>query len=495
MCAREAEATYGSSGDSYFFKYIGLIASIGAAVSVALIILNLIKMGISFSSGPLFIVVAIDIGLVALLFILTLSEAINKNNFMRFGCIALAVLVIFINIFVESYLSSASEFMDNIYTTKSNTSDIEYSVVAQRSAGITLGSGSVKRAGIQVTDKHREEAEQETLRLTKADFSEFENLAEMVSATEVQELDIVVVQTAILKAFAEYFPENFENLDVLATFRTTASSNGSNGSNAEDITIDITKPFIVFVSGLDDFGEIENMTARSDVNMLVCVDPERYKILLVSTPRDYYVQLHGTTGQRDKLTHSGMYGIGMSAQTIEDLYGVQANFRALINFDTVVQLVDSMGGINVNNPQTFELWGQTYPEGRIWLNGDMALLFSRARGFSDGDISRAGNQQIVIEGIMERLLDPRMVVNYKSILNNMSPYLRTNIPPDVITQLFSRQIALGGDWTIEKMVAQGTFDRRATYSMGSEPLSVVIPDQQSLMEIRTAIDNFMHRRD
>jgi anionic cell wall polymer biosynthesis LytR-Cps2A-Psr (LCP) family protein len=185
----------------------------------------------------------------------------------------------------------------------------------------------------------------------------------------------------------------------------------------------------------------------------------------------------------------------MSVKTIEDLYGVETNFRVLINFDTIVQLVDSMGGIVVDNPETFVLWEQTYKEGRIWLNGDMALLFSRARTFSDGDLNRIKNQQIVIEGIMDRLLDPRMVVNYKSILNNMSPYLRTNIPPDIITQLFSRQIALGGDWTIEKMAATGTFDQRPTYSMGSEPLSVVIPDEQSLMEIRTAIDNFMRRID
>ena len=492
MCARHVAKTNRAGSDSDFFKYIGLIAAIAAAVAVSMIILNFIELGISFSSGPLFYVVLIDVGLVAFVFFLVLSGNINRNNLLRFGSIALAVMIIFINLFVESYISAADQFINDIFSTQTRGA-VEYSVVAQRSAGIDLESNSSLRTGIQSTDDLRAEAESEIQKLANVSFTEFENPSLMISATEDHELDIAVIKTALLQSYAEYFPDEFENLDVLTTFRAGSTVTATNGSNGK---IDITKPFIIYVCGLDDFGDIDNMNARSDVNMLVCIDPERYKILLINTPRDYYVQLHGTTGTRDKLSHAGVYGVGTCKATIEDLYGVEANYQALINFDTIVQLCDSMGGILVDNPRTFELWGQTYEEGNIWLNGDMALLFSRARkGLEGGDIDRAANQQLVIQGIVDRLTDPKMIVNYKSILGRMSAYFRSNIPSDVYIQLFSRQIELGGDWTIEKMVAQGNGAMRPTYSMGSTELSVLLPDETSLNEIRTAISNFMNRVD
>ena len=488
------EETYSRGGDSDFFKYIALIASIGAAVSVAMVILSLLKMGIDFSSGPLLIVVLADIGLTALLFIIVLSETINRNNILRFGTIALAVLILFINLFVQSYISAADDFINEIYSPRiTSAGAIEYSVIAQQTAGVVLNSKNAVRAGIQNDDPLRQDAENETKRLSNASFTEFENLATMIDATEESELDIAVVQSAILKAYAEYFPDEYDNLDVLATFRV---GNDASAATDANVKIDITKPFMIYISGLDDFGEIDNITARSDFNMIVCIDPERYKMLLVATPRDYYVQLHGTTGVRDKLAHAGVYGISMSKKTLEDLYGFNVDYVMLINFDTIVTLVDSMGGILVDNPTTFDLWGQTYKEGRIWLNGDMALLFSRARkSLARGDIDRVANQQLVIQGIMDRITDPRMVVNYKTILGNMAPYFRSNVPPDIYTQLFSRQISLGGDWDVTKLVANGTPASRPTYSMGSQELDVILPDDTSLNEIRTEIYNFMHRID
>ena len=492
MHEQQVSRAYKTNNDNVFIKYIGLIASIGAAVSVLLLLLRMISMEIYFASGPLLAFVIIDIGLVAFSFFMVLSNKINRNNIIRFVCIALSVLILFINLFVESYVSAADDFLGGIGF-KSGSGTIEYSVIAQRTAGIQLTPQNSVRAGIQNDDDLRAEAEKETSRLAQATFTEYENVSEMIHATETLDLDVGVVQSAILEAYAEYFPDDYNNIDVLATFKVGSSASTSNENG---IKIDITKPFAVFISGLDDFGDIDSVKARSDVNMLVLIDPERYKMLLISTPRDYYVQLHGTKGSRDKLSHAGIYGIDMSKNTIEDLYGVTADYKALINFNTIVEVVDSMGGIVVSNPRTFELWGQTYKEGDIWLNGDMALLFSRARkDLANGDIDRAANQQIVIQGMMDRLTEPQVVIHYKTILDSMKKYFRSNIPPEVITQLFSRQISLGGDWTIEKMVADGAGDMRPTYSMGGTELSVIIPNEQSLSEIRTAISNFMNRVD
>ena len=226
--------------------------------------------------------------------------------------------------------------------------------------------------------------------------------------------------------------------------------------------------------------------------MLILIDPEQYKMMLINTPRDYYVQLYGTKGYPDKLSHGGIYGIDVLEQTIGQLYDIDIDYHVQINFTTITTLVDSMGGINVQNPRTFELWGQTYKEGEIWLNGDMALLFSRARkGLQEGDLDRGKNQQLVIEGILKRVTTTDVVINYKEIISNLSGTFMSNIPPNVITQLFSRQIALGGTWEVEKMNATGSFAQRPTYSMGSQELSVIIPDQSSINEINAAIRDFM----
>jgi anionic cell wall polymer biosynthesis LytR-Cps2A-Psr (LCP) family protein len=186
----------------------------------------------------------------------------------------------------------------------------------------------------------------------------------------------------------------------------------------------------------------------------------------------------------------------MSTRTVEDIYDIKVNYQALANFDTIVKLVDIMGGIVVDNPTTFGLWEHGFKEGPIWLDGYNALLFSRARkSLENGDVDRVANQQIVIQGIFNRITNPEIVIHYADILDTMTDYFRTNIPPVIITQLFSRQIALGGDWTIEKMVAQGTPAKMPTYSMGDMELDVLIPDEQSVEDIHKAISDFMDRVD
>jgi len=490
MCARYAEATRNTS-DNYFIRLIGLIICIGAAASVVMAVLFMLKLGLDITSGNLFLFVLVDAALVVLAFFLFISNKVNYNNALRFISFALVGLMLFVNLFLASYLNTTEEFLDPHTFGRSTPSGIEYSIVAQRTAGIELSAKKEVRAGIQSTDAFKKDAEKETKKLAAAAFTEFANVSSMIDATRNDKVDIAVVPSALLDTFAEYFPESFDNLDVLARFNagTTATK-----SPASDAKIDITKPFSIYVSGLDVEGDI-NQTGRSDSNMLVLIDPERYKVLLINTPRDYYVMIHGTKGIPDKLTHAGMYGIDVCEQTIADLYGIDIDYHVQINFTTITTLVESMGGILVDNPKTFSLWGQTYKEGNIWLNGDQALLFARARkGVEGGDLGRGQNQQLVIEGIIKRITKPDIVVHYQSLLRNLSGTFLSNIPPSVITQLFGRQISLGGKWTIEKMSATGTNAKRPTYSMGSQELDVVIPDQLSIYEINQAIDDFMHGR-
>ena len=487
MCARYSEAARGS-GDNYFIRMIGLILCIGAAGAVAVTIIFMLRLDFDLSTGYLRIFVLADIALVALAFFLFLSDKVNFNNILRFISFALVGMLLFVNMLLSIYLDDAIDFLDPVRFGVASSGAIEYSIVAQRSSGVELSARTEIRAGIQSTDAFRKDAEKETKKLASVSFEEFENLSEMINATENNDVDIAVMQSAMLDAFAEYFPDAFDNLDILATFRTGTDATKNPASGAK---VDISKPFSVYVSGLDVEGDI-SQPGRSDSNMLILVDPERYRMLIISTPRDYYVKLHGIGSTPDKLSHAGLYGIDVCERTIGDIYGIDIDYHVQINFTTISTFVESMGGITVINPREFKLWGQTYKEGKIYLNGDQALLFSRARyGLEEGDIDRGKNQMLVIEGIIDRVTSPEVVVHYRKLIDNISGTFLSNIPPSVITQLFSRQISLGGDWTIEKMNATGRNDRMPTYSMGSEELSVVRPDQLSVFEIQQAIDEFM----
>ena len=487
MSARHVTTTNKTTSNDYFIGLIALLVCVGAAISVALVILNLANMGFSLTTMPFLLIVIVDVALVALPFYLVLSGKVVYSNFVRFGCFALAALMLFINLFVSSNLTVTSDFLNEQYGGSSGA--IEYSVVAQRSADIALPTTSTIRAGIQSTDTNKSDVEVETKKLASASFTEYSNLSDMIGATEDKDLDVAVVQSAMLDAYKEYFPDSFNNLDIVATFKAGTTTAGTGMTNA---TVDITKPFSIYISGADVNGDIDQV-ARSDSNIIVFIDPVRYKILLVNTPRDYYVQLHGTSGYRDKLTHSGIYGIDMSVQTLQDLYGINIDYHVRVNFDTLPKLVDSMGGINVDNPTAFSIWGNNYAAGNIYLTGDYALMYCRARhDLAGGDNDRGENQQRVIEAIVDRITKPNVIVHYKDIIQAMSGSFRSNIPPSVITQLVSRQMSLGGHWTIEKTAVTGTNSQQPTYSMGSQLLSVVIPDQSSVDAVSAQIHDFLN---
>ena len=487
MCAQRAKTANRANND-YFFSLIGLLVCIGAFASIGIIILNLLDLGISLALKPILLALLIDAGLVALPFYLLGTGKVDYSNLMRACCVGIAGIMIFLNLYASSALSATSEFFDTMK--EGSRGFIEYSVVAQRTAGIELPTKRSVRAGITSSDICKIEAELETKKLAAANFEEYENLSDLIGATEENALDIAVVQSSMLKTYKEYFPDSYENLAVLSTFSAGSEKAKERASNAK---IDITKPFIIYISGIDGYGPIDECSGRSDANMLIMVDPERYKILLVNTPRDYYVQLHGTSGYRDKLCHAATYGVDMSEETLQDLYDININYHVLINFDTVIRLVDSMGGITVENPTAFTIWGNYYKEGHNYLNGDYALMYMRARkDLAGGDNDRGENQQRVIEALIDRMTKPEVVVCYRNVLTGITGYVSTNVPAKLITQMFSRQISLGGGWDIEKIHVVGRNSQQPTYSMGSQELSVIIPDEESLAEAREKIRDFMN---
>ena len=250
--------------------------------------------------------------------------------------------------------------------------------------------------------------------------------------------------------------------------------------------VELTETFHIYISGIDVEGDIST-TSRSDVNILMTINPKTHQILLTNTPRDYYVTLPGISGdQKDKLTHAGIYGVDVSMNTLEELYGIDISYYAKVNFTSLITIIDALGGVNVYSEQAFSTGGYNFVQGMNYMNGEQALAFSRERySFEDGDNQRGRNQQAVLKAIIEKAMSPAILTNANKILASVADSVETNMTQDEMAEFISMQLESGAGWAIESVAATGTGDNLACYSSGSQPLYVMIPDENSVASIKS----------
>lgn len=249
--------------------------------------------------------------------------------------------------------------------------------------------------------------------------------------------------------------------------------------------------FNVYISGIDTYGSIRT-TSRSDVNIIATVNPKTKKILLTTTPRDYYVPFPISGGMRDKLTHAGVYGIDVSIGTLEELYDIDIDYYARVNFTSLIKMVDVLGGITVNSEYAFNAGGFSFNKGINHLNGEQALAFSRERkSFATGDNQRGKNQMEVIKGMINKALSPSIIINYNAIMNSLAGSIDTNMTTSEITSLIKMQINDMSPWDIETNNVVGTGTMETTYTYKSTPLYVMIPDYDSVEAAKEKIRQVM----
>lgn len=243
--------------------------------------------------------------------------------------------------------------------------------------------------------------------------------------------------------------------------------------------------FTVYISGIDTYGQVSTRS-RSDVNMFLVVNMNTREILMVSIPRDYYVEL-GTIGQMDKLTHAGIYGINESIATVSNLFKTDINYYYRINFSSLINVVDVLGGVDVYSDRTFVPNGDrelVIEEGINHMDGRMALAYARERKvYGEGDNHRVQNQQDVLEAMIRKVFTVNTLMNYDNLLSSLEGSYETNMSPDEIMELM--KVLLGdaanlGNWHIERTALTGTSDRTYVYSISTKTVYVMRPDQDSV---------------
>lgn len=315
--------------------------------------------------------------------------------------------------------------------------------------------------------------------------TEYTNVGEQAQALLDGEVDAIIYNDAYSTIVEEEHPEYPILIKVIHSYEIE--------TEVEEKTVvgDITsEAFAVYISGIDVYGAISK-TSRSDVNIIMYVNPSTKQILLVNTPRDYYVTFPGVTGSsKDKLTHAGIYGVATSVKTLENLYSSDIDYYARVNFTSLIDIVDALGGLEVYSSQSFTTMHGNYKvnKGMNTFTGAQALGFSRERySLSGGDNDRGKNQQAVITAMIQKVTSPAIITGATRILTSVSGSVDTDMPQADIQALIKSQISSGGSWNVKSMAATGTGDSQYCYSYSGSRLYVMQPNLSSVNKIKNAI--------
>ena len=277
----------------------------------------------------------------------------------------------------------------------------------------------------------------------------------------------------------------------------------------ETVAQDYTNtPFCVYIAGSDTRTSTLNYYTRTDVDLLLTVDPVHKQILLVSIPRDWYVKNPALGNGFDKLTHLGNDGLQNTIDGLNQEFNFQyiKNFFE-VNFVTFYNIVEAVGGIDINNPYSFsitngasgdgiqngEQFGYTYDEGNIHLNGDQALSYVRERyNLPNGDYGRNEHQTIVLQAIISKITSKEMISNYNNLLNGLQGNFLTNMSSDDIYSLAKMQLNDGGKWNFISYHLTGVGGSDVTASMGDQLLYVSYPLAEQVSFVKQQITSVMN---
>ncbi len=386
------------------------------------------------------------------------------------------------------YIDKTISFLDVINNELSQKEEYYVSVLKD-SEYKKINNFVDKKIAIYVSNKEIVEKVSDLLKKENInELVEYDDVILMFEDLSEKKVDAVIVNSsidALLASDLSYMKLELENIHTLMV-----------PIHEEEVVkvVDVTNtPFNIYIAGGDAYGSINRVT-NTDVNMVVTVDPVNHKLLLTSIPRDYYVNLP-SKGENayDKLTHAGYYGIGESVKTVEKLLDIDINYYVKVNFSTIVNVIDAIGGVTVYSDYNFREdssgYGYYYKKGPNKLNGKKALAFARERhAFAAGDVQRVKNQQKVLTAVIDKMTSSTsLITNYSDILDSVKKSFSTNLDTKSINRLVKMQLNDMRGWEITSQNLIGTGSKGKTYTFPGMDLYVMKQNEESVNEAREKI--------
>ena len=410
----------------------------------------------------------------------------HKTRKLNIVCLIIAIVVSIVYVNATNYLFATDNFLKSMFTEVAEQEEY-YVVVKKDSKYDKIEDLNDERVYIfQVENDVKTEIQNKASIVLKQE-SNLKDIGNKLVNSDVEAILISSTQYGMLNDEIKDFKANTKVI-YTATHKIEKKAEILNKNTKNNIENGV---FNVYISGIDTYGNINNVS-RSDANILATVNTNTHEILLTSIPRDYYVTLHSKQA-KDKLTHSGIYGVSETVTTVEDLLNVDINYYVRVNFTTIIKLVDTLGGVDVYSDYDFECGGYSFTKGYNHIGGSAALVFSRERySFAAGDNQRVKNQQHVIEAIIKKVANSTTILTkYTSILNSLEGSFQTNIEQSEISKLVKNQLENMSSWTVKSNSLTGTGSYGPTYSMGSQELYIMLPDSTSVQNAKSQIKAVM----
>lgn len=412
---------------------------------------------------------------VASLFIVPVMYSFHGKKGRKIGATVVAFLLIAVFGVGTYYLADTLNFLGDITAIREVTED--YHVVVKADfVGEDVSGISGQTVGTYMdNDLNYSEAKAMLQKEVNVEYAYEDGISTLLEKLYSGEYPAILISAASYEGLKGEHSELETDTRILYTLKVPVETEDKTSA------VDVTKePFNVYISGIDVEGDISTVS-RTDVNMIATVNPVTHEVLLTSIPRDYYVNLP-SKGAKDKLTHSGLYGIQETIGAVEDIMGIDINYYVRVNYTTVVKLVDAIGGIQVDSPYEFttsgmqSLNGHHFVKGINNLDGRAALAFCRERhSFVNGDMQRNENQQLVMEGILRKAMSSTTILtSYTSILDAVRGNMETNMSPDQMSAIIKMQLDGMPGWDIQKQSIKGTNGWGPCYALG---FSASIVDQ------------------
>lgn len=454
---------------------------------VVLTISTLALIFVSLSSQMLSagIAVALVIGLCILVGVVWFCSLYHQTPVRRTVCTVLSVLfsiLFFIGVYyIQITVNALKEITSGgtetatmgIYVRSDDSSQLKDLLSDRFGVLNTLDSFNTDATLMKIQEEH----------YVMVNTKEYDSATQLVDGLLQDEIPVIVINQALLDAISELdgYTELSTQLRQIATYTIYADDKTSvpNPVPLPSSTSKKNNTFAVYISGSDSRSSDILATGRSDVNIIAVVNPDTQQVLLLSTPRDYYIPLSiaDDSSLPDKLTHAGIYGVNVSMDTLAQLYDMDIDYYFRVNFNGFEDIIDALGGVDVNCQVEFSSGGYHFQPGIISMDGKQALSYVRERyAFSNGDYQRGIHQMQVISAVVQKAMSPDILKSYSELLDAVSNSFVSSVPYDLVGKMVRTQLLNEWNWNIVSYYVSGTGASEYTYSIPNAKAYVMIPD-------------------
>lgn len=467
------------------YKIVSIIVSIILIICSIFLINELIQLNI-LPSKYTFIVVGILSFIDAI--IVFLLNFYSKKIVSKVILIIIILVISFGSGFGGYYLLKTNSMFSNITDTTGISKNTVSVIVKQSSDMEDLRDienkkvGTLRLIGLVGTEACLKDINDKDITIEQMNYDSITNLIDAFYSGQTEVIILNESYRSNVEDIEEY--KNF-NKNTRVIYQTTFETENTNQAS---VVRDITQhSFNILITGSDSREGIKE-NARSDVNMVVTVNPTTNTVLLTSIPRDYYVTTvcdaadGCANGSLDKITHTGMSGVNTTKKTIENLLGLEINYTVKVGFETVTKIVDALGGVDVYVEPGYAVTTNSFSvtEGVNHLDGEQALAYARERfSYTEGDRQRTKNQQQVVMGIINKMTSGSILANYSDLMDALGDTFQTNMTTSEIQSLIQYQMDQMPTWKIEQYMVDGTGDSLMCAAIG-QTAYVMVPDQTTV---------------